>query len=191
MNNSQIEIQQKNYRWMAIEEINKDFIEKIKQLIINTDDDALLTLLAQEHPADIAEIIDLLNLNNATYLFKLLDSEKTAEALMEIDEDDREKILQNLSAEEIAEEIDELDTDDAADIIAELPKDRKTEVISEIEDDLSEANDELKEHQKELKEAQAEEKSDKIEKYNAKIKEDEAEISALKEKLLKMNGKIK
>ena len=116
-------------------EINKDFIEKIKQLIINTDDDALLTLLAQEHPADIAEIIDLLNLNNATYLFKLLDSEKTAEALMEIDEDDREKILQNLSAEEIAEEIDELDTDDAADIIAELPKDRKTEVISEIEDD--------------------------------------------------------
>ena len=64
-------------------------------------------------------------------------------------------------------------------------------IIVEIEDDLSEASDELKEHQDELKEAQAEEKSDKIEKYNAKIKEDEAEISALKEKLLKMNGETK
>ncbi len=64
-------------------------------------------------------------------------------------------------------------------------------IISDIEDDLSKSNDELKEHQEELKEAQAEEKSDKIEKYNAKIKEDEAEISALKEKLLKMNGKTK
>ncbi len=116
-------------------EINKDFIEKIKQLVLNTDDDALFSLLAEEHPADIAEIIDLLNLNDATYLFKLLDSDKTAEALMEIDEDDREKILQNLSAEEIADEIDELDTDDAADIIGELPQDRITEVISEIEDE--------------------------------------------------------
>ncbi len=64
-------------------------------------------------------------------------------------------------------------------------------IISDIKDDLSKANDELKEHQEELKEAQSEEKSDKIEKYNVKIKEDEAEISALKEKLLKMNGDTK
>ena len=54
---------------------------------------------------------------------------------MEIDEDDREKILKNLSAEEIADELDELDTDDAADIISELPEERVTQVISEIEDD--------------------------------------------------------
>ncbi len=119
---------------MAIE-INKDFLQNLEQLIHSKNDKALLSLLAEEHPADIAEIIDILNLNNATYLFKLLDSETTAEALMEIDDDDREKILKNLSAEEIAEEIDELDTDDAADIISELPQDRITEVISEIEDD--------------------------------------------------------
>ncbi len=120
---------------MAIEEINKDFIQKIEGYITSNNDEALLSILAEEHPADIAEIIDVLNLNDATYLFKLLDSETTAEALMEIDDDDREKILKNLSAEEIADEIDELDTDDAADIIAELPQERITEVISEIEDD--------------------------------------------------------
>ncbi len=119
---------------MAIE-INKEFLEHLEELIISGDDQALLSVLAEEHPADIAEIIDQLNLKNATYLFKLLDSETTAEALMEIDDDDREKILKNLSAEEIAEEIDELDTDDAADIIAELPVERKEEVLSEIEDD--------------------------------------------------------
>ncbi|MCF6223265.1 MAG: magnesium transporter [Flavobacteriaceae bacterium] len=115
-------------------EINKKFIQNIEQLIKANDENALMLLLTEEHPADIAEIIDILNLNDATYLFKLLDSEQTAEALMEIDEDDREKILQNLSAEEIADEIDELETDDAADIIAELPQERKKEVISEIED---------------------------------------------------------
>lgn len=120
---------------MATKEINKEFIQKIEDYIINKSDEALMSLLADEHPADIAEIIDLLNLDNATYLFKLLDSETTAEALMEIDDNDREKILKNLSPQEIADEIDELDTDDAADIIAELPEDRVTEVISEIEDD--------------------------------------------------------
>ncbi len=116
-------------------EITKNFLEKIELLISASDNEALLILLSEEHPADIAEIIDELGLDDATYLFKLLDSELSAEALMEINEDDREKILKNLSAEEIADEIDELDTDDAADIISELPKERVTEVISELEDD--------------------------------------------------------
>jgi len=119
---------------MALE-INKEFIQNLEQLIQSNNDDALLKQLEEEHPADIAEIIDILNLSNATYLFKLLDSERTSEALMEIDDDDREKILKNLSAEEIADEIDEMDTDDAADIISELPHERITQVISEIEDD--------------------------------------------------------
>ena len=119
---------------MALE-INKEFLDNIKVLIESKNNAALLSLLSEEHPADIAEIIDELDLTNATYLFKLLDSELSAEALMEIDDDDREKILKNLSAEEIADELDELDTDDAADIISELPKERVKRVISEIEDD--------------------------------------------------------
>lgn len=125
---------------MAIE-INKEFVERIEELIENDEHAMIEALLIDEHPADIAEIMDQLNLNDATYLFKLLDSERTAEVLMEIDEDDRDKILQNLSNKEIADEIDELDTDDAADIIADLPIERKEQVISEIED---------KEHAKEI-----------------------------------------
>jgi magnesium transporter len=116
-------------------EITKKFLDNIESLIETSSDEALLSLLSEEHPADIAEIIDELELDDATYLFKLLDSELTAEALMEINEDDREKLLQNLTAKEIADEIDEMDTDDAADILSELPKNRVTEVISEIEDD--------------------------------------------------------
>ena len=117
------------------QEINKEFLEKIESLIKIKDDKTLMSLLSEEHPADIAEIMDELGLNEATYLFKLLDPELSAEALLEIDEDDREKILQNLSAEEIADEIDEMDTDDAADILSELSEERATRVISEIEDD--------------------------------------------------------
>jgi magnesium transporter len=69
------------------------------------------------------------------YIIKLLDSEKTSAVLMELDEDIREKILQNLSAKEIAEEVEELDSDDAADIIGELSEERQEAVMSQIEDE--------------------------------------------------------
>ncbi|NDG46384.1 MAG: magnesium transporter [Flavobacteriia bacterium] len=87
------------------------------------------------HYADIAEIIELLTLSEATYVVKLLDSETTAEALAEVDPDIREGILEQLSAKEIALEVAELDTDDAADLILELPEERQEKVMSEIEDD--------------------------------------------------------
>jgi len=69
------------------------------------------------------------------YVIKLLDSETTSDILMELDEDDREKVLKNLSAKEIAEEVEELDTDDAADMISELSEERQEAVISKIEDE--------------------------------------------------------
>ncbi|MEO6346579.1 MAG: magnesium transporter, partial [Aquaticitalea sp.] len=75
------------------------------------------------------------DLEEAMYVIKLLDSETTSDVLMELDEDNREKVLQNLSAKEIAEEIEELDTDDAADIISELSQERQREVIFHIEDE--------------------------------------------------------
>ena len=115
--------------------IDAIFIEHIESLIGEKDDASLLTLLQGEHHADIAELIHELNLDDATYLFKLLDSERTSDALLELDEDDRIRILKNLSAEEIADEIEEMDTDDAADVISELPDEMAKEVMSEIDDD--------------------------------------------------------
>ena len=86
------------------------------------------------HHADIAEILDELDFDEATYIFKVLDSEKTAEILLELEDDLRENILSRLSPKEIAEELDELETNDAADIIAELSQEKKEEVISELQD---------------------------------------------------------
>jgi len=116
-------------------EITNELIEQVETLIRQKDDVALLSLLSDEHHADIAEILDDLSLEEATYIIKLLDSDLTSDILMELDDDVRERILQNLSTKEIAEELAELDTDDAADIIAELPQERQASVIRAIEDE--------------------------------------------------------
>ncbi|HEX8574807.1 MAG TPA: magnesium transporter [Flavobacterium sp.] len=114
--------------------VSKDFVEQVEQLITTKSDSQLEALLNDLHHADIAEILDELDFDQATYIFKVLDSEKTAEILLEIDEDLRENILSRLSPKEIAEELDELETNDAADIIAELSQSKKEEVISELQD---------------------------------------------------------
>ena len=115
-------------------EISKAFIEKIEHLIEQEDNKELLSHLADMHHADIAEILDELTLDEATYVIKLLDSEKTAEILMEIDEDDRERVLENLTPKEIADEIEEMDTDDATDIISNLSVEIKDEVFKNLKD---------------------------------------------------------
>jgi len=120
--------------------ISKDLILELEQHIVNKDDAGLERLLGDMHHADIAEILDELDFDEATYIFKVLDSEQTSEILLELEDDLRENILKRLSAKEIAEELDELNTDDAADIIAELSQSKKEEVISEL-DDLEHAKD--------------------------------------------------
>ncbi|MEM1257804.1 MAG: CBS domain-containing protein, partial [Bacteroidota bacterium] len=114
--------------------LTEELIEQIELLIEGQKDNDLRLLMKELHYADVAEIANELEEEQATYLIKLLDSEKTSDALTELDEDVREAILSNLSPKEIAGEIEELDTDDAADIIGELPKEMVQEVISEIED---------------------------------------------------------
>ncbi|SEB77616.1 magnesium transporter [Maribacter dokdonensis] len=114
--------------------LTDELVSEIEQLIEQNNDAELNTMLGTVHYADVAEIINELDKEQATYLIKLLDSDKTSDVLTELDEDVREAILSNLSTKEIAGELEELDTDDAADIIGELPKEQIQDVISKIED---------------------------------------------------------
>ena len=116
-------------------EITDEFLENLIGLIYSKNDAEIKKSLLDVHYADIAEILDELNFEDAVYIIKLLNSEKTSEILMELDEDIREKILENLSAKEIAEEVEEMDTDDAADIIGELSEERQKRVISALDND--------------------------------------------------------
>lgn len=116
-------------------QISNELIAQIEDLIAKKDNTSLLQQLEELHHADIAEILGELDLDEATYIIKLLGSDKTAEVLMELDENDREKILDNLTPKEIANEIEEMDTDDAADIVAELSPEIKSQVIAEIQDE--------------------------------------------------------
>jgi magnesium transporter len=115
-------------------QLTSDFIKSIEQLVAKKKGNELREILHELHFADIAELLEELSSDKATYLIKLLESELTSEALMELDDDVREKILSRLSPKEIAEELAEMDSDDAADVVAELDDDIQEEVINKLDD---------------------------------------------------------
>ena len=119
---------------MATFQIDTPFLDSIKSLIEQGNNALLIKKLKPIHYADIAEIIETLSIEEATYIIKLLKSETTADALTEVDPYTREQILDNLSINEIAREVSELKTDDATDLILELPEARKEKVMSQIQD---------------------------------------------------------
>ena len=117
-------------------EINNQFLSEISNFISNNSDKKILSLIDDLHIADIAEIIEELAIEQATYLFQLIDEERSAQVLIEVEDETREHILSTLSSKEIATEvIENLESDDATDVLSELPKEQKEEVLSLIEDD--------------------------------------------------------
>ncbi len=120
-----------------------EILDDIKALIEDKVGQSLLSILADFHPADIAEIINHLDVEKARYVFNMLDTETAGEVITEIDENLREKILQEIDTLKIADIVDELDTDDATDIVSDLPDQIAEEVLENIEPEASEDVKEL------------------------------------------------
>ena len=114
--------------------ITKEFIEEIQEFISGNNGDAVLNALEGVHSADIAEVLDLVSMDDAKYIFRLLEDELASDVLVELEEDVRLEFLEALSAKEIAEQMDNMDSDDAADIMAEIPEEKQEAVIQQIED---------------------------------------------------------
>lgn len=123
-----------------MKEYTPEYLEHIREVIHSQNVEVAKQELEGLHPADIAELYQNLDLKEAEFLYDLLDEDTAANVLMELDEDDRRKLLRDMPAEEIASHIDHLDTDDAVDIIQELDEDDREEILSHI-DDVEQAGD--------------------------------------------------
>ena len=116
-------------------EITKEYLEAIRDSLDSGENTAILEQINDLHPADIAEIFDEVNSEQAEKLYPYLNEENASDVLIELEDDVRERLLETLEASEIAEKfIDNMESDDAADIMAELPDEKKDDVISLIKD---------------------------------------------------------
>lgn len=116
-------------------ELTKQFIEQLNTAIAVNDHAWIEDNVLDLHYADIAEIIDQLDNDEAKSLYFFLDEEKQGDVLMELEEDVRDRFLKSLSSKEMADQLENLDSDDAADILGDFTEAQIQEVISQMEDD--------------------------------------------------------
>ena len=109
-------------------------IERIRELIKANDTNELKSILDQLHPADIAELCDELEQEEAQYIYMLLEDETAADVIVELDDEARKEILETTPSETIAKRLDYMDTDDAVELMRDLDENKQEEILSHIED---------------------------------------------------------
>lgn len=121
----------------AVIDVDEQLLSDISDLIESSSETLLKNIMGDIYPADIALIIDNLELNDGLKLFKLFDNETEAEVLLELSEHKRDYILNNLTSVEISEIVGEMDSDDAADIIGDLEEKKAEDVLEHLESEFS------------------------------------------------------
>lgn len=104
-------------------------------------------MLADLHPADIADIISQVSREEGAHLMKDLDVETAAETLSELKPEMQADIINAMDTEKAADIIEEMPPDEAADIIGDLPSEKAKELLENIEKEDAEDIQELLGHE--------------------------------------------
>ncbi|MBI5968475.1 MAG: CBS domain-containing protein [Deltaproteobacteria bacterium] len=107
------------------------------------------TRLAQLHPADLADIIEDLDIHKRSEVFQSLDVETAAETLEETDPKIQVRLIENLNPARASDIIEEMSPSEAADLLGDLPKDKAEGILKEMEKEVAEDVKELLVHPEE------------------------------------------
>ena len=93
----------------------------------------LLGTLANLRAADLAAVLQDLNIKRKVEIARALDDERLADLLEEMDEASRVELLAELEGERAADVLEEMDPDDAADLLREVGKEKAQALLALME----------------------------------------------------------
>lgn len=121
-------------------ELSKEYLESLREGIETQDNAFIRDSLEGVNVADIAAILDELNMDEALYVLRLLEPVVSADILIELDEDSLIKVIREMEPLELAALIDQMESDDAVDILILMPIKEREEVISHLQEKEKSAN---------------------------------------------------
>lgn len=109
--------------------------QQVEALLGTHDLDSLQAYLAQQHPADIADVLELLDDGQRVVIFDLLHTDIAAEVLDETRTEITRELVDAIPDEKIADLLEEMPMDDAAEVLSELLDKRAGVIIDLMEPD--------------------------------------------------------
>jgi magnesium transporter len=106
---------------------------QVEAWLASNDLSALRELLANTHPADIADLLGVLDEEQRPRVFALLDLHTAAEVLDETQADVTQDLLEDLPKSQVADLLEALPMDDAAELLSELPSKQASELVALME----------------------------------------------------------
>src|SRR6185436_18017571 len=101
---------------------HENTVDRLSALAESGRDDESRELLASLHPADVAEVIDLIErAESRNRIFTLLAPDRAPTVLSLVSPAAREAMVKELSVEQLQQILAALETDDAADLLASVP----------------------------------------------------------------------
>lgn len=110
-------------------------IAALEGLLERGEQTALSERLAALHPADVAGFLLHLHHHEARELFRLLDPKVASEVIVELPDDMRDAILEEMESKRVGEIVDHLASDDAADLLGNLSEEDADRVLEHIPDE--------------------------------------------------------
>lgn len=114
-------------------ELSKEYLEALRESISEADIEFIQESMQDAKKADIAALLDELDMEEALFVLRALDPDFSADILIELDEDSQYKVITSMPPEELATLIDHMDSDDAVDVLNQLVVNDREAVISHLE----------------------------------------------------------
>ncbi|MEX2565860.1 MAG: magnesium transporter [Cyclobacteriaceae bacterium] len=119
---------------IKIFELSIEYLEILRQSIEEENIEFIRVSMDDAKKADIAAILEELEMEEALFVLRALDPGYAADILKELDEDSQYKVIISMEPSELAILIDHMDSDDAVDVLNQLVVKDRESVISFLEE---------------------------------------------------------
>ncbi|MBK9011354.1 MAG: magnesium transporter [Novosphingobium sp.] len=113
--------------------LKKHFVRRVSEALEAGENEQVYALVEPLHPADIADLFELLDVNERPALARAINDLMGSEVFAELNDHVRELLVESLPAEAIADIAEQLDTDDAVAMLEDLDEDDQQAVLAEME----------------------------------------------------------
>ncbi len=113
--------------------LKRSYVSSVREALERGDTNAVYDLVEPLHPADIADLVELIDEDDREAFATAITDLMSAEVIAELNDHVRELMMEALEPADVATITEQLETDDAVQLLEDLDEDDRDAIIAELE----------------------------------------------------------